>query len=158
MIFRIGFDLIKNVQRGLTNNAKERVLLMASCSLQKIVNNEAVEFIRIWQTSKSLNEVVDRLEESDVWLNREERLGDRWVNRYVRGRWKDVKRRETSTFTTRNLAKSFESFLRYSKGVDLKYQWWVCEKEYTFVDLKQLAESFTAIEQADNVTVFNPSC
>ena len=153
MIFRIGFDLIKSVQRGQTNNAKERVSPMASCSLQKIVNNEAVEFIRIWQTSKSLNEVVDRLEDSDVWLNREERLGNRIVPGYL------TKKRKTEwNFTTRNLAKSFESFLRYSKGVDLKYQWWECDEEYTFVDLKQLAESYTAIEQAENVSVFSPSC
>lgn len=131
---------------------------MASCSLQKIVNNEAVEFIRVWQTSKSLNEVVDRLENSDVWLSREERLGDRLVSRWVRGRYRNVKRRQTSDFTTRNLARTFESFLRYRKGIDLKYQWWECDKEHTFVNLKQLAESYAAIEQAENVAVFSPSC
>ena len=126
---------------------------MASCSLQKIVNNEAVEFIRIWQTSKSLNEAVERLECSDVWLNREERLGNRIVPGYS-----TKKRKAQSNFTTRNLAKSFESFLRYSKGIDLKYQSWECSKEYTFVNLKQLAESYGTIEQAENVSVFTPIC
>ena len=125
---------------------------MSSWSYQKIVNNEAVDFIRIWQTSESLNEAIDRLRESDVWLNRVHRLGERQSTVYYNRR-----RKFDKTFTTRNLVRSFSAWLRNHKGVNLKELQWVCTEEYPFVDLQSLAESYANIEQAENVAVITPS-
>lgn len=126
---------------------------MSSCSIRKIVNNEAVEFIRIWQTSDNLNEVVERLKQSDIWLGREQRLGNKKAYGYV-----TKKQRDFSDFTTRNLARRFERYLRHSACIRIRYHHWICRKEYNLVNLNQLVDSYETISEAENIVAMTPSC
>lgn len=116
---------------------------MKSSTLRKIVNKEAVEFIGIWQTSDSLNEAVDRLSQSSIWQQREQRLGnkpkrERQLNKKGT-RWMEVKRKRDNNFTTRNLARSFERYLRKDKLINLKTLSWERIEDATLINIKQLS-------------------
>ena len=117
---------------------------MKWCTLRKLVNNEAVEFIKVWQTSHSLNEVVDRLSQSSIWQEREQRLGSQLIERWDEKRENVIysKRVQDDNFTTRNLVKTFERYLRRQKFVNLKTLSWKCVEDSSLIDLKRLADSY----------------
>jgi len=88
------------------------------------VQNEAIDFINIWQTSTTLNEVFERLEDSKIWAGRVARLGNRQVCWYsgTLARYK----RSGVDMSTRGVAYRFYNQLK-NKGISLK-SW--CDMPY----------------------------
>ena len=115
-----------------------------------VIQQEAIAFITIWQTSASLNEVFQRLESSEVWAGRVERLGERyapWSSCAGRGQWRKAKHKHSGVdMTTRGLAKRFYAQLVYQKGISTLTPW--CHMTYhcqgDALDLNKLAEQLAA--------------
>lgn len=86
------------------------------------VQNEAIDFINIWQTSSSLNEVFERLEDSETWNDRVDRLGNRTHSEYdyKNQRWRTYKARKKIDMSTRTAARRFYLFLKHNKGIPLQ--------------------------------------
>ncbi len=106
------------------------------CEVQK----EAIEFIKIWQTSKTRNEVFKRLEDSPIWRARVHRLGERWVDGY---RYLARHKNSGIDMSTKALAKRFHAQLLYQYNITALDTWgskaWVCANDA--LDLKAFAQA-----------------
>ena len=104
------------------------------------VQREAIEFIKIWQTSKTRNEVFKRLEDSPIWCARVQRLGDR----YAPGTWHKARHKASGVdMSTKALAKRFHAQLLYQYNITALDTWgskaWVCANDS--LDLKAFAQA-----------------
>ena len=104
------------------------------------VQQEAIEFIKIWQTSKTRNEVFKRLEDSPIWRARVKRLGDRY-DPY--SGYRASHSRSAIDMSTKVLAKRFHAQLLYQYNITALDTWgskaWVCANDA--LDLKAFAQA-----------------
>ena len=99
------------------------------------VQQEAIEFIKIWQTSKTRNEVFKRLEDSPIWRARVNRLGDRYAPYSShRARYKA----SGVDMSTKALAKRFHAQLFYQYRIKSLDTWgsmpWICPNDALDLD------------------------